>query len=147
MKRSEINKAVDEGVVFLKSRSIPLPPQAFWNLEDWQKNQKNAAELERRGIGWDLTDFGSGEYESIGLLCYTLSNGIIGSDGKPVDQSYAHKLLIVGENQVTPVHHHRSKTEDIINLGGGCLQIKIYQVDSHEKLDEKNPVKILRNGI
>lgn len=147
MKRSEINKALDEGAAFLKSKSIPLPPQAFWNLKDWQKNQKNAVELERRGIGWDLTDFGSGKYESIGLLCYTLSNGIIGPDGKPVDQSYAHKLLIVEENQVTPMHHHRSKTEDIINLGGGCLQIKIHKVDSHEKPDEKNPVKILRNGI
>jgi len=147
MKRSEINHLLDEGIAFLESRSIPLPPQALWNLEDWSKNREGAAELEKRGIGWDLTDFGSGKFESTGLLCYTLSNAIIGPDGQLVDQAYSNKLLIVGENQVTPMHHHRSKTEDIINIGGGNLQIKLFNVDSDEKLDEHTPVKILRNGI
>ena len=147
MKRSKINHLLDEGVAFLESRSISLPTQAFWNLEDWSKNRENAAELKKRGIGWDLTDFGSGKFESIGLLCYTLSNGIIGPEGLPVDQAYSNKLLIVGENQVTPMHHHRSKTEDIINTGGGNLQIKLFNVSSAEKPDTKNPVKVLRNGI
>jgi len=147
MKRSEINHLLDEGIAFLESRRIPLPPQALWNLEEWSENRESAAELEKRGIGWDLTDFGSGKFESIGLLCYTLSNGIIGPDGQPVDQAYSNKLLIVGESQVTPMHHHRSKTEDIINIGGGNLQIKLFNVDSDEKLDEHTPVKILRNGI
>jgi len=139
MKRSEINHLLNEGIAFLKSKGIPLPPQADWNLEDWYKNRENAAELEKRGIGWDLTDFGSGKFESTGLLCYTLSNGIIGLDGQPIDQAYSNKLLIAGENQVTPMHHHRSKTEDIINLGGGNLQIKLFSVDRDEKLDEKTP--------
>ncbi len=147
MKRSEINRLIDEGITFLRSKAIHLPPQAFWTLEDWHKNKEIAEELEKRGIGWDLTDFGSGKFEAIGLLCYTLSNGIIGPDGQPIDQPYSNKLLIVGENQVTPMHHHRSKTEDIINLGGGNLQIKLFKAGKDEKVDQKTPVKILHNGI
>jgi D-lyxose ketol-isomerase len=138
---------LDEGIAFLKSKGIPLPPQAFWNLEDWNENREKASELEKRRIGWDLTDFGSGKFESIGLLCYTLSNGIIGPEGHPVDQTYANKLLIVEENQVTPMHHHRRKTEDIINLAGGNLQIKLFNVDKDERPDEKMPVEFFRNGI
>jgi hypothetical protein len=147
MKRSEINYLLDEGIAFLESRRIPLPPQAYWNLEDWSENRERAAELEKRGIGWDLTDFGSGKFESIGLLCYTLSNGIIGPEGQPVDQAYSNKLLIVGEKQITPMHHHRSKTEDIINIGGGNLQIKLFNVGGDKKVDEETSVKILQNGI
>lgn len=147
MKRSVINHLLNDGITFLKTKGIPLPPQAFWNLKDWSENREKAVDLEKRRIGWDLTDFGSGKFESIGLLCYTLSNGIIGPDGHAVDQTYSNKLLIVKENQVTPMHHHRSKTEDIINLGNGNLQIKLFNVDMEEKLDEKRPVEIFRNGI
>jgi D-lyxose ketol-isomerase len=53
----------------------------------------------------------------------------------------------MGENQVTPMHHHPSKTEDIINQGGGNLQIKLFNAGKDEKLDQKTPVKILINGI
>ncbi len=147
MKRSEINRLIDEGIAFLRSQGVHLPPHASWNLEDWHKNRKNAVELEKRGIGWDLTDFGSGKFEATGLLCYTLSNGIIGPDGQPIDQPYSNKLLIVGENQVTPLHHHRIKTEDIINQGGGNLQIKLFNAGKDEKLDKKSPVSTLFNGI
>lgn len=147
MRRSEINNLLDEGIAFLNSRSVPLPPQAYWSLQDWHENRDNAVELHKRGIGWDLTDFGSGKYGSIGLLCYTLSNGILDSDGQPFDQVYSNKLLIVAEKQITPLHHHRSKTEDIINLGGGSLQIKVFNVSENERLDEESPVKIFRNGM
>lgn len=147
MKRSAINRLIEEGIAFLRSKGIHLPPQASWSLEDWFKNAENTAELKNRGIGWDLTDFGSGKFEATGLLCYTLSNGIIGPDGQPVDQPYSNKFLIVRENQVTPMHRHRSKTEDIINQGGGNLQIKLFNAEKDEKLDQKTPVKILINSI
>jgi D-lyxose ketol-isomerase len=145
MKRSEINRLISEGTEFLKSRDYPLPPQALWSLKDWNKNRDKVAEMTKRRIGWDLTDFGSGEYEKTGLLLYTLSNGIIDTDGQIIDQCYANKLLIIGENQVTPMHHHGRKMEDIIILGGGNLQIKVYNVGEASKADESSPVKIFRN--
>lgn len=147
MKRSEINRLISEGLKFLESRKYPLPPQAFWNLNDWNKNRDRVAEITKRRIGWDLTDFGSGKYEKTGLLLYTLSNGIIDIDGQIIDQCYSNKLLIVGENQVTPMHHHGRKMEDIINLGGGNLQIKLYNVGETGRIDENSSVKIFRNEV
>ncbi len=145
MKRSEINRLIKEGIEFLKSRDYPLPPQAFWSLKDWNKNRDKVAEMTKRRIGWDITDFGSGKYEKIGLLLYTLSNGIIDIDGQIIDQNYSNKLLIVGDNQVTPMHHHSQKMEDIINLGGGNVKIKVYNVGEASKVDESSLVKIFRN--
>jgi hypothetical protein len=145
MRRSEINRLIRGGTEFLKSRDYPLPPQAFWSFKDWNKNKDKVAEMTKRRIGWDLTDFGSGNYEKIGLLLYTLSNGIIDLDGQIIDQCYSNKLLIVGENQLTPMHHHGRKMEDIINLGGGNLQIKIYNVGEAGEVDESSSVKIFRN--
>ena len=147
MKRSEINRLINEAIVFFSSRQFPLPAQAFWSLEDWNKNKDAVDELEKRGIGWDLTDFGSGKFESIGLLCYTLSNGIIGPEGEPVDQPYANKVLVIKENQVTPMHHHRSKMEDIINLGGGDLQIRLYNVGENDTPDEASNLNIFHNAM
>ena len=83
-------------MTFLQSMQYTLPPQASWTLNDWYANRDGVDELKTRGIGWDLTDFGSRDYPHTGLSLYTLSNGILGSDGKPVDQPYANKLLIVG---------------------------------------------------
>ncbi|NQT81066.1 MAG: D-lyxose/D-mannose family sugar isomerase [Candidatus Aminicenantes bacterium] len=147
MKRSKINNLIDEGIVFLNSRNYTLPPQAFWSLKDWYKNREKVGEITKRRIGWDLTDFDSGDYKKTGLLLYTLSNGFIGQDGKPVDQSFSNKILIVEENQVTPMHHHRSKMEDIINLGGGNLQIKIYNMDKKEGVEKYSPLKIFHNEM
>jgi len=39
---------------------------------------------------------------------------------------YAEKALIANVGQVTPMHFHWSKTEDIINRGGGRLAIELY---------------------
>jgi D-lyxose ketol-isomerase len=73
-------------------------------------------------LGWDLTDFGSGDYENTGLLLFTLRNGNLLQDKK----SYAEKIMIVEEGQVTPMHYHWSKMEDIINRGGGNLIIQLF---------------------
>jgi D-lyxose ketol-isomerase len=39
---------------------------------------------------------------------------------------YAEKILIVRENQLTPLHFHFQKMEDIINRGGGELLLQFY---------------------
>ena len=134
-------------MTFLQSMQYTLPPQASWTLNDWYANRDGVDELKTRGIGWDLTDFGSGDYHHKGLLLYTLSNGILGSDGKPVDQPYANKLLIVGPGQVTPTHHHWKKMEDIICLGGGGLQIELHNVGRKDSVDTTGAVRILHNGM
>ena len=124
MKRSEINRRMKEALAFLKERRFVLPPFVFWTPEEWKTKGREYDEIRRNMLGWDITDFGSGDFEKIGLLLITLRNGNPhdASDKKP----YAEKLLLVEEGQITPFHFHNSKMEDIINRGGGNLICKLY---------------------
>jgi hypothetical protein len=36
-------------------------------------------------LGWDLTDFGSGDFQACGLILFTIRNGNIVKDRKPGD--------------------------------------------------------------
>lgn len=143
MKRSEIDRLIEDCLVLLSEKGVALPPQARWDLRTWWEKREEADELRRRGIGWDLTDFGSGDFNRLGLLLYTLSNGIAeGAD----DQPYANKLLVVGEGQITPTHHHWSKMEDIIVLRGGILLVEVHRVGPADALDRASEVRVLLNN-
>ncbi len=140
MKRSEINKSLKEAVGFFKKNKFHLPQWAYWTREDWIKNQQRAREVIVNGLGWDVTDFGTGNFDENGLLLFTLRNGNISS---PEGKSYAEKIMIVRENQVTPWHFHWSKMEDIINRGGGNLVIELSNsLNEYNFADTKVKVKI-----
>lgn len=86
-------------------------------------------------LGWDLTDFGEGNFRKKGLVLFTIRNGDF---TKPDNRkSYAEKIMIVGENQETPLHFHWSKTEDIINRGGGNLVMELCGSTEDEQLSDK----------
>lgn len=134
MKRSEINKMILEAKEMLAGYQQPLPPFAFWTLEDWNKHQKDADEIMDCMLGWDVTDFGSGDFERVGLFLFTLRNGKEGSER--YTKKYAQKYLIVRDQQVTPYHFHWSKAEDIINIGGGTLVVRLYNADENEDFSD-----------
>lgn len=56
-------------------------------------------------LGWDLTDFGFGDFNKCGLILFTIRNGNFMKDKKP----YAEKIMIVEELQETPMHFHWSR--------------------------------------
>ena len=62
MKRSEINKIIDYTIDKAEFFKIPLPPFAFYTLEDWKKVTSDEAEIVDNMLGWDITDFGSGDF-------------------------------------------------------------------------------------
>ncbi len=124
MKRSEINSIMRDAVVFIEKMGFKLPGFAFWNQEDWKDKGVEYDELRTNLLGWDITDFGSGDYSKEGLLMFTIRNGNF-SDPR-YKKPYAEKLLISKENQVTPYHYHYQKMEDIINRGGGNLMVRLY---------------------
>lgn len=124
MKRSELNVIMKDAVDFINKMNFKLPPFAFWSPEEWAEKGHEYDEIRDNMLGWDITDFGSGDFSKIGLLMFTLRNGNF-NDNKYI-KPYAEKLLIVEEGQVTPYHFHWSKMEDIINRGGGELVIKVY---------------------
>ena len=124
MKRSELNKIMRETVAFINKMNFKLPPFAYWSPEEWAEKGHEYDEIRDNMLGWDITDFGSGDFLKIGLLMFTIRNGNF-KDPKYV-KPYAEKLLIVEEGQVTPYHFHWSKMEDIINRGGADLIVKVY---------------------
>ena len=131
MKRSELNAIMRDAVAFVKDMKFLLPPFAFWSPEEWATKGHDYDEIRDNMLGWDITDFGSGDYKKVGLLMFTLRNGNFNDKEKYV-KPYAEKLLIVEEGQITPYHFHWSKMEDIINRGGGDLLVQVYNSDEKE---------------
>lgn len=142
MKRSEINRILLSAKAFMVEKHFILPPWANWNLADWRKNRENAGEIIENMLGWDITDFGSGEFYKRGLFLFTIRNGKFNVDKKP----YAEKIMIVEENQETPMHFHQAKMEDIINRGGGNLVIELYNSTPDKKFDTA-PVHFKTDGV
>lgn len=143
MKRSYINKKIREGIAFLDSRQFVLPPFAYWTPEEWKTKGREYDEIRKCMLGWDITDFGTGDFEHTGLLVITIRNGI--ENSSEYFKAYAEKCLIVQEGQVTPMHFHYFKMEDIINRGGGELCIELYNSTEDEQLAD-TPVMAYVDG-
>lgn len=143
MKRSEINQIIMDGIRFFNDMNFKLPPFAYWNAGEWKTKNHEYNEIRENKLGWDITDFGSGDFENQGLFLFTLRNGSPDPDKKT--KTYAEKIMIVGENQVTPCHFHWKKREDIINRGGGNLMIKIYNSADDGELSN-DPVQVHVDG-
>lgn len=131
MKRSEINTLITNAIKFFEDHNYKLPPFAFWSPKEWMTKNHEYDEIRDNKLGWDITDFGSGNFEKIGLFLFTVRNG--NQKMKKYIKPYAEKIMLVGENQVTPYHFHWNKMEDIINRGGGNLLIKLYNSTEDEK--------------
>lgn len=147
MRRSEINQIMKSADDFIRQRKFHLPPFAYWTIEDWKTKGPEANEIVRNNLGWDITDFGSGNFYKNGLFLFTIRNGSPDAWEKRQGKLYAEKLLIVDDGQVTPMHFHWKKMEDIINRGGGNLLIQIYNSTADEGLDEQYEVVISIDGV
>ena len=135
MKRSEINAIIRDADAFLRLSGFYLPPFACWTPEDWQSKRDVTQEIIDRRLGWDVTDFGLEDYRNVGLCLFTLRNGSPENLTTHRGKTYAEKILIVDRGQVTPMHFHRVKMEDIINRGGGNLVVQLYNSTPDEGLD------------
>ena len=144
MKRSNVNNYILEAKEFLAKSKFAMPPFAWWSPEDWKNKGPEYKEIRENQLGWDLTDFGSGNYEKTGLLMFTIRNGNYNNpEGKP----YAEKLLIVKPGQVTPYHFHKAKMEDIINRGfEGTLKVQVYCSIDEKTLDMESDVPVSTDG-
>ncbi len=146
MKRSDINAIMRNAIAFMREHDFYLPPFAFWTPQDWATKGEEAREIVEHQLGWDITDFGQGDYEKIGLFIFTIRNGTMEALRKSHGKVYAEKLLIVDVNQVTPMHFHWSKAEDIINRGGGDLVVQLYHSTPDECLDTSD-VTVAVDGV
>lgn len=145
MKRSEIDKIIDETIRFAKEHQIYLPKFAFWSLVDWNKADKSYEEIMDNMLGWDVTDFGRNDFSRYGLVAFTFRNGNF-SRKKKYPKPYCEKLLTLEDGQELPFHFHKIKLEDTINRGGGNLQITVYNSTPNEEIDYKSEVSLTRDG-
>ena len=146
MKRSEINTILREADAFIKQQHFFLPPFAYWTPDDWRGKGPEAREIVGHHLGWDITDFGSGDYGRCGLFLFTLRNGSPQNLKALRGKLYAEKILLVDVDQVTPFHFHWSKTEDIINRGGGQLMLQLYNATHDEQLADTD-VSVSVDGV
>ena len=143
MKRSEINAYMAEAKTFFAAHGFHLPSWAEWSVDDWKLRPELGRWCREHQMGWDITDFGSGDFERRGLLLFCLRNGRPDTTG---EITYAEKIMVVREDQETPFHHHKEKMEDIIVRGGGNLFVELFTIDGEGKrLDE--PVAIRSDGV
>jgi D-lyxose ketol-isomerase len=145
LKRSEINQFVAQAIDFFEANRVSLPPFASWTPDTWRSKGPEVDEIRHRRLGWDITDFNSGDFLSCGLTLFTLRNGRLGDDS----HSYAEKIMMVRENQVTPLHRHHRKTEDIINRGAASMGNLVVQLYNSEESGElaTTPVTVFCDGI
>jgi len=143
MKRSEVNKILKENMAFIKKMNFSLPPFAYFTPEEWAEKGSEYDEIRNNMLGWDITDYGHGDFQKIGLFLFTIRNGNFNDPNNK--KTYAEKLLISDEDQYSPMHFHYNKMEDIINRGGGNLIIEVYNCDENEGLADTD-VEIVTDG-
>lgn len=146
MKRSEINKALKEMEEACKKYNCFLPPFCDFTPEDWQNKGHEYDEIRDCMLGWDITDYGLGNFDKTGFSLITIRNGNRKMKDK-YPKVYAEKLLYLKEGQYSPNHFHWYKTEDIINRGGGNLLIKVYNSNKDESIDYDSPVAVYKDGV
>ncbi|MDX9811369.1 MAG: D-lyxose/D-mannose family sugar isomerase [Bacteroidales bacterium] len=142
MKRSDINQIISEASDFFTGNRFMLPVWASWSPSDWKGKSETCREIVENGLGWDITDFGRGDFATTGLTLFTIRNG----NPAKMDKLYCEKIMISGEEQETPLHFHWHKTEDIINRGGGDLVMELWNSTSGEGL-ASDPVTVSVDGI
>jgi D-lyxose ketol-isomerase len=94
MKRSEINTILKDADAFIRQQGFYLPPFAYWTPQDWMEKGEDVREIVENGLGWDITDFGSGDYDRRGLFLFTLRNGRLENWETLQGKLYAEKIPI-----------------------------------------------------
>ncbi|RRG11106.1 MAG: D-lyxose/D-mannose family sugar isomerase [Lactobacillus sp.] len=145
MKRSKINEIIDDTIIFAKERGLYLPPFAYWNMDNWDSADSSYQEIIDNMLGWDVTDFNEGHYSKRGLTTFTFRNGNFNNKEK-YPKPYCEKLLIVEDGQELPFHFHWYKEEDIINRGGGTLELTLYNSTPDEEFDTDSEVTVVMDG-
>lgn len=127
MKRSQVNAALTWAKELLAKNNIHLPEYAYWDMDTWKANKDRLDTVRSVMLGWDITDFGTGDFDRIGSVLYTVRNGKM--DDADVGVPYCEKYLLFREGQRLPKHYHEYKTEDIINRANGVLAVYLWNTD------------------
>ena len=146
MKRSRINDIMAAADEMIRAHGFVLPPFAYWTPDEF-KARTDAQRIVDARMGWDITDYGQGDFDNLGLFLFTLRNGLLADLQRGRGMVYAEKLLISRQDQMSPSHTHVIKSEDIINRGGATLAIELFGSDDDGNFAEDRGGTVLCDGI
>ncbi len=147
MKRSRINDIIAVSDEMMRKFGFALPPFAYWTPAEFKSHKDVAKNVIDARCGWDITDYGDGDFDKMGLFLFTLRNGRLADLQRGAGMCYAEKLLISKQDQLSPMHTHVIKAEDIINRGGATLVVELYGSDAQGNFDETQGGSVLCDGI
>jgi hypothetical protein len=125
MKRSRVNEVMAGAADLIRHHGFVLPPFANWTPDEFRARKGSARRIIESRMGWDITDYGQGAFDELGLFLFTLRNGSLADLQRGGGMCYAEKLLISRKDQLSPCHTHVIKAEDIINRGGATLALRL----------------------
>jgi D-lyxose ketol-isomerase len=146
MKRSRVNEIMDEADEMICRHGFVLPPFPYWQPSEFEEKSRGTRVVEAR-MGWDITDYGAGKYDEMGLFLFTLRNGTLADLQRGGGMCYAEKLLISKQDQLSPMHTHVIKAEDIINRGGATLAVQLFGSDPSGAFDETAGGTVRCDGV
>ncbi|MBX3532298.1 MAG: D-lyxose/D-mannose family sugar isomerase [Rhizobiaceae bacterium] len=147
MKRSRVNEIIREADAFIRSFGYVLPPFAHLSPREMLARKSDLATVVDRRMGWDITDYGQGRFDELGLFLFTVRNGIAADLTKGGGMLYAEKIMISRKDQLSPMHRHYLKAEDIINRGGGTLVLELFMPAADGTIDSDAPVSVPVDGV
>ncbi|MBN2760215.1 MAG: D-lyxose/D-mannose family sugar isomerase [Rhodobacteraceae bacterium] len=147
MKRSRINDIMAAADDMIRRHGFALPAFAYWSPDEFKARVDDARHLIDARCGWDITDYGAGDFDRMGLFLFTLRNGLLSDLQKGGGMCYAEKLLISRQDQLSPMHTHVLKAEDIINRGGATLVVELYGSDDNGAFAEDRGGTVWLDGI
>ncbi len=145
MLRSRVNEILLEADSFIRSFGYVMPPFAYWTPEEMQAKKPEGILAAR--LGWDITDYGAGRFDDMGLFLFTTRNGSMADLAKGRGMLYAEKIMISRKDQYSPMHRHDLKAEDIINRGGGKLVLELFAPLPDGGIDREADVTVPCDGV
>jgi D-lyxose ketol-isomerase len=147
MKRSEINAILERSATFIASFGYRLPPFAFLSPGEMRERRADLSGIVDARLGWDITDYGTGDFARTGLFLFTVRNGRSEDLTRGRGMLYAEKIMISRRDQLAPMHRHDVKAEDIINRGGGTLALQLFMSAPDGSIDRRAPVAVPTDGM
>lgn len=147
MKRSTINEVMAQADEMIRHYGFVLPPFAYWSPDDFRSNAGRARRVIDGRMGWDITDYGEGRFDALGLFLFTLRNGDLADLQRGGGMCYAEKLLISRQDQLSPMHTHVIKAEDIINRGGATLAVQLFGSNEDGSCSDDRGGTVICDGI
>ena len=147
MKRSLINANIEWAIETCERMHCALPEFAYWTPEQWKEKEATTAYMWKVAMGWDVTDYNSGNFDKTGAVLFTLRNGELAHPEKGM--VYCEKYIVMKPGQCLPRHFHYFKTEDIINRAGGILRVYCWNSLPKEQgyeVDYESDVHLMCDG-